>query len=104
MKLVIDGRWVRTEYHDGISRYTAGLVEGFLAAGREVTVLIHDDAQRRMLPGGVAYLKVNQPISVRELFLARRLNEFGADYIGTIRATGYSIDDHEVEAETPARE
>lgn len=81
MKLVIDGRWVRTEYHDGISRYTAGLVEGFLAAGREVTVLIHDDAQRRMLPGGVAYLKVNQPISVRELFLARRLNEFGADVV-----------------------
>ena len=31
--------------------------------------------------------------------LRKALNEFGADYIRTIRATGYSIDDHEVEAE-----
>lgn len=81
MKLVIDGRWVRTDYHDGISRYTAGLVEGFVAAGQEVTVLICDEKQLAMLPDGVAHLKVNQPISLRELFLARRLNEFGADVV-----------------------
>lgn len=81
MKLVIDGRWVRTDYHDGISRYTAGLVEGFVAAGREVTVLICDEKQLAMLPEGVAHLKVNQPVSVRELFLARRLNDFGADVV-----------------------
>ena len=31
--------------------------------------------------------------------LRKALNEFGADYIRTIRATGYSIDDHEVEDE-----
>ena len=29
--------------------------------------------------------------------LRKALNEFGPDYIRTIRATGYSIDDHEVE-------
>ncbi len=36
--------------------------------------------------------------------LRKALNEFGADYIRTIRATGYSIDDHEVETEEPAKE
>ena len=29
--------------------------------------------------------------------LRKALNEFGSDYIRTIRATGYSIDDHELE-------
>ena len=29
--------------------------------------------------------------------LRKSLNEYGPDYIRTIRATGYSIDDHEVE-------
>ena len=29
--------------------------------------------------------------------LRKALNEFGPDYIRTIRATGYSIDDHEIQ-------
>ena len=29
--------------------------------------------------------------------LRKSLNEFGPDFIRTIRATGYSIDDHEIE-------
>lgn len=36
--------------------------------------------------------------------LRKALNEFGADYIRTIRATGYSIDDHEVEAEDTVKD
>ncbi len=32
--------------------------------------------------------------------LRKALNEFGADYIRTIRATGYSLDDHEVNVTT----
>ena len=81
MKLIIDGRWVRTDYHDGISRYTAGLVRGFVENSLPVTVLIHDEQQRMMLPAGVDFLVVNNPISWREVFLARRLNRFGADVV-----------------------
>lgn len=81
MKLFIDARWVRIDYHDGISRYTAGLVKGFLQNHTPITVLIHDKRQLDMLPGGVDYLLVNNPISWRELFIARRLNKLGAKVV-----------------------
>ena len=81
MKLFIDARWVRIDYHDGISRYTAGLVRGFLENHEAVTVLIHDKRQLDMLPDGVDYLLVNNPISWRELFIARKLNQLGAEVV-----------------------
>lgn len=81
MKLVIDGRWVRTDYHDGISRYTAGIVRGMIEAGHDCIVLICDEKQKNMLPAEAHCEMVTQPISWRELFIARRLNAMGADVI-----------------------
>ena len=81
MKFYIDARWVRTDYHDGISRYTAGLLQGMQEAGHDFIALIYDDAQLTMLPQGIRYEKVHHPISWRELFLARTLNARGADVV-----------------------
>ncbi len=81
MKLFFDGRWVRTDYHDGISRYSAGVIQGLLDNGTDVTVLIHTKEQLAMLPEGIAYELVNHPISLKELFIARHLNQLGADVV-----------------------
>jgi glycosyltransferase involved in cell wall biosynthesis len=49
MKVIFDCRYTRFERHDGISRYTAGLVEAFSKL-HPVTMLINDERQLRMLP------------------------------------------------------
>jgi len=49
MKVIFDCRFVRFPRHDGISRYTAGLVEAFSQL-HPVTMLIHDTRQLTMLP------------------------------------------------------
>ena len=49
MKVIFDCRYTRFERHDGISRYTAGLVEAFSTL-HPVTMLISDERQLKMLP------------------------------------------------------
>ncbi|WP_181188289.1 glycosyltransferase family 4 protein [Actinopolyspora mortivallis] len=79
-RVFVDARWTRTDFPDGISRYTAGLVDR-LHRIHPVTVLIHDPAQLRLLPSGVPYELINSPFSVRELWLSRRLHRLGADVV-----------------------
>lgn len=50
MKFFFDARWTRTDYHDGISRYTSGLLESFMAQNIPVTALICDKKQLDLLP------------------------------------------------------
>jgi glycosyltransferase involved in cell wall biosynthesis len=49
MKVIFDCRYTRFERHDGISRYTAGLVEAFSKL-HPVTMLISDTRQLNLLP------------------------------------------------------
>lgn len=49
MRVIFDCRYTRFERHDGISRYTAGLVGAF-AKLHPVTMLISDERQLPMLP------------------------------------------------------
>lgn len=49
MNVIFDCRFTRFPRHDGISRYTAGLVEAFSKL-HPVTMLIHDERQLSMLP------------------------------------------------------
>ncbi len=81
MKLYFDARYTRTDYYDGISRYGASLIEGLHENGVDVTMLIYDKAQLKLLPADVPYEIVNSPFSARELFIARRLNALGADVV-----------------------
>ena len=46
--------------------------------------------------GNSVYVEM-RTVDVHIRRLRKALNEFGPDYIRTIRATGYSIDDHEEE-------
>lgn len=81
MNIFFDARWIQIDYHDGISRYTAGLVQGFIDNQIPITVLIHDERQLDKLPAGVSYVVINHPVSARELFVASKLNKMKADVV-----------------------
>jgi glycosyltransferase involved in cell wall biosynthesis len=79
VRVVFDCRYTRIGRHDGISRYTAGLVTA-LAAEHEVAMLISDQRQLEMLPDLPWHL-VSAPTSVREPLVARQVNVLRPDVV-----------------------
>lgn len=79
MKLVIDARYTRITHHDGISRYTAGLIAATSKLA-EVTMLINDERQLPMLPD-VPYLKVTSPTSIMEPLVSLQINKLRPDVV-----------------------
>ena len=75
MKILFDCRYTRIERHDGISRYTAGLV-GALAELHPVTMLISDERQLTQLPD-LPWHRVSAPTGVREPLVARQVRRVG---------------------------
>lgn len=81
MKLIFDCRFIRFNYHDGISRFSSEL---FAAVSRRVdtTALISDLRQLRWLPEGTTYVLGNDPTkALSELGLPRTLNALGATHV-----------------------
>lgn len=76
----MDARYTRTDFHDGISRYGASLITA-AAPLAEVTMVISDEAQLRLLPEGVPWVKVTAPTSPAEPFVARQLNPHRPDVV-----------------------
>jgi glycosyltransferase involved in cell wall biosynthesis len=83
MNIFIDARWTRTDFHDGISRYGAGIIQGLKGNNIPITILIKNMAQLKMLPSDIPYLLINDPLSFRELFIAKKLNKLDADVVYT---------------------
>ncbi len=79
MKIVIDARFTRTDHHDGISRYGSSLIAA-AAKLADVSMLISDPRQLTLLPD-VPYTLINSPLSPMELFVARKVNNLGADVV-----------------------
>jgi glycosyltransferase involved in cell wall biosynthesis len=79
VKVLFDCRYIRLERHDGISRYTAGLVTE-LAKLHPVTMLICDERQLDMLPRGDWVLGPS-PTSILEPFAGLRLNRHNPDIV-----------------------
>lgn len=77
-RLFFDARYVRTDFPDGISRYSAELAAAVAAQapdrGVEVTFLIFDERQRAFLPAGAATLTIGAPTAITEPLRARELN------------------------------
>ncbi|QIK63222.1 glycosyltransferase family 4 protein [Leucobacter viscericola] len=80
MKVLFDARYIRVDFHDGISRYSAELAAA-LSQLTPVTFLIHDEAQRASLPAGADCLKIHAPTSVKEPWTARILNRYKPDAV-----------------------
>jgi glycosyltransferase involved in cell wall biosynthesis len=84
MKIGFDCRYVRTDHHDGISRFSARLVEQLIplaeAAGHSVTIIISDDKQLDFLPHG-EHIRVCAPTSALEPFVAWQVNPHKFDVV-----------------------
>lgn len=84
MRIAIDCRYVRIGTHDGISRYTASLVEALtplLGPVDELVALIHDDRQLEQLPPGLTMHRLTAPTSAREPWVAAQVNRIRPDVV-----------------------
>lgn len=79
-RIFFDARFIRWDHHDGISRFSAGLLDA-LNRRIKVTALIHDRRQLLKLPKGCDYLVINDPTKLEEVFVARKLNAAGARFV-----------------------
>jgi len=80
MKLLFDARYIRTDFHDGISRYSTELGNA-LAKLTEVTFLVCDLAQLQFLPKHAKYELIHSPTSLKEPFTAKILNTLAPDVV-----------------------
>lgn len=80
MKLFFDARYIRTDYHDGISRYSFELAHA-LAKLHDVTFIVSSDEQAAMLPAGAQAVKIHHVDSWLEPFTSSRLNKYGPDVV-----------------------
>jgi glycosyltransferase involved in cell wall biosynthesis len=79
VRIVVDCRYVRIGHHDGISRFTAGIVTE-LAKRHPLTMLISDHRQLDMLPP-LPWELVSSPTSIREPFVARQVRKLRPDLV-----------------------
>lgn len=79
MRLVVDCRYVRVGHHDGISRFTAGIVRE-LGTRHPLTMLISDHRQLEKLPP-LPWEIVSGPTSVREPWVARQVRKLKPDVV-----------------------
>ena len=81
MRILFDCRYTRIGRHDGISRYTAGLVTA-LAKRHPVTMLISDHRQLELLPD-LPWELIPSPTSMGEPWVARTVNRLKPDVVFT---------------------
>ena len=80
-ELYFDARYIRVQHHDGISRFSAGILTA-LHKTHEVIAIISDDRQLTHLPADIKYVKLNDPTNaIAELGVARKLNALGAKLV-----------------------
>ena len=79
LRIVFDCRYTRIDRHDGISRYTAGLVTE-LGRLHPVTMLISDHRQLAMLPA-LPWQLVRSPTSPLEPLVALTVNRLAPDIV-----------------------
>lgn len=80
MRILFDCRYVvRSGHHDGISRYSARLVDA-LSRRMPVEMLISDEAQLALLPDLPWHL-ISSETSLREPWVARQINKLSPDAV-----------------------
>lgn len=80
MKILFDARYTRTDYHDGISRYSAELGTA-LAKLDDVTFLISEEGQKKWFPSDVKFITIHPGTSLKEPFTALVLNKYAPDVV-----------------------
>lgn len=78
--LHFDARFIRTDRHDGISRFSSELAKA-LSYKVRVVAIIHDLRQLEHLPSGIEYIVLNNPQSPAELLIANKLNKLEVTHV-----------------------
>ncbi len=80
MRLFFDARYIRPDFHDGISRYSTELGAA-LASLTPITFIISDKRQLAKLPEGCRYVKIHDPTNIMEPFTSLILNQYKPDVV-----------------------
>ncbi len=88
LHIAVDGRYIRANFHDGISRFSANLIAELarLVSHRDdvrLTVLVCNDEQRQRIPfsGPLETFHISPPTSIREPIVAVQVNRLHADVV-----------------------
>lgn len=90
MNLFFDARFIRTDFHDSMSRCSTELAHAIFTL-TPVTFIIHDEAQLKLLPENAKHIKIHPPTSIREPLTAILLNKYKPDVVFTPMQTMGSI-------------
>lgn len=80
MKLFFDARFIRTDFHDGVSRYSTELGNA-LARRTNVTFIISHKAQLHFLPQDAEYVMLHPTTSAKEPLSSLLLNRYKPDVV-----------------------
>jgi glycosyltransferase involved in cell wall biosynthesis len=83
MIFFFDARYIRTKFHDGISRYTHELCLALYSLDQSITFLVSDEKQLALLPKGVRYIKIHAVDSWKEPFTSLILNKYHPDVVAS---------------------
>jgi glycosyltransferase involved in cell wall biosynthesis len=86
LRVGYDARYIRTDHHDGISRFSSRIAHELAALVAkqprfELTFLISDPGQLAHLPAECSYALISSPTSARERSVARTVNKLGLDTV-----------------------
>ncbi|MBM3210197.1 glycosyltransferase family 4 protein [Candidatus Saccharibacteria bacterium] len=85
MKILFDARYIRTDHHDGISRYSLELARALFklvhTTDDELVFLIHTSAQQKILPKSASVINFHAPTSFKEPLSALLLNRYKFDVV-----------------------
>jgi glycosyltransferase involved in cell wall biosynthesis len=79
-RLFFDARFIRLTHHDGISRFSVGLINA-LAKRVPVTAIVYDERQLKELDPSVEHVFANDPAKPSEPRVAKLLNPTGAQVV-----------------------
>lgn len=80
MKLLYDARYIRTDLHDGISRFSTELAWA-LAKKTDITFIVCNVKQLELLPKDSKFILIHEPTSLLEPFSAFVLNKHNPDIV-----------------------
>jgi glycosyltransferase involved in cell wall biosynthesis len=80
LRVGIDCRYVRIGRHDGISRFTAGIVAN-LPDRHDYVLLISDERQLESLHTDLSWERISAPTDAAEPLVARQVNRLGLDAV-----------------------
>jgi glycosyltransferase involved in cell wall biosynthesis len=81
MKLFYDARYIRTDFHDGVSRYSTELANAVAELHDDTTFIICDEQQLNFLPPDAKHVMFFKPTAWREAFASIFLNKYQPDVV-----------------------